>query len=159
METLAALERHTEAVTEYLKNPPQLGKALSDFNGFNLRERRFRYLSMLGEGMTAVTLRFAELNGNGDGSYVRQVAVKIAATPDNDDDVRNDLYWLRILRNSRHVVDVIDVDQTLLARPICITELLRFGCLYDVQKRVIFDGLRWPSRLLWRIFLCRESSS
>ena len=161
MDPLSDLSDYIRKVAEYLQNPPpppygKLPRTLTR----NEPRQWFQYVSKVGEGVSAEAHRFTEYRTNKDNSisFVRDVVVKTSSTSD-DDDIKNDRYWLRILRNAPHIVDLIDINHNL-RRPIFITEFLPFGTLSTLQKAVIADGTRpWPSRILWRIFLCRKSSS
>lgn len=119
---------------------------------FNPDRPWYQYVHPLGSGATAEALMFAEMSSTG--AFIRNVVVKVAQDPAEDVTIENDKYWLWILRNSRHIVNPIHIDQERLTRPFLMTELLSFGTLYDIQSRVLYLDYQWPSRLMWRIFLC-----
>ncbi|RYP31415.1 hypothetical protein DL767_005772 [Monosporascus sp. MG133] len=150
MSSIADLTEYPRTVAEYLEN---LQNNQTNGNGFfNANQRRFTFIERISEGGAGETFLFSE--NDETGGQIRRVVVKVALFEDNEPSIRNELHWLKMMRNSRHIVDGIEVDQSGLDSPILVTEYLAHGALYDMQRRVIWTGRKVPNRFLWRIFLC-----
>ncbi|RYP43487.1 hypothetical protein DL768_009904 [Monosporascus sp. mg162] len=150
MSSIADLTDYPRTVAEYLEN---LQNNQTNGNGFfNANPQKFTFIERISEGGAGETFLFSE-NDEARGQ-IRRVAVKVALFEGNEPSIRNELHWLKMMRNSRHIVDGIEVDQSGLDSPILVTEYLPYGPLYDMQRRVIWTGRKVPNRFLWRIFLC-----
>ncbi len=136
---------HFTNAAQRLENPSRNHHAPFKFN---------RYLAG-GEGGKAYL--FNEVDK--DGAILRKVVVKLAVYKEHDKNILNEAKWLSILRNARHIVDIIDADQQNLARPILVTEFLQNGPLDRLHIDSDRVGRGIPNRILWRIFLCCEYCS
>ncbi|RYP56981.1 hypothetical protein DL769_009779 [Monosporascus sp. CRB-8-3] len=150
MSSIADPTEYPRTVAEYLEN---LKNNRADGNGFfNTDQRGFTFIEPISEGGAGEIFLFSE--NDETGGRIRRVAVKVALFEDSEPSIRNELHWLKMLRNSRHIVDGIEVDQSGLDSPILVTEYLAYGPLYNMQRRVIWTDRKVPNRFLWRIFLC-----
>lgn len=115
-----------QEVKDYLKDPGAFRNSnLPELEYLNVNRRQFTYDNYLSSGAAGTAYLFNEIDK--DGNQIRQIVVKIAMLERDDDDTQTDLKFLRILRNVRHVVDLIDINQVPLRRPILIAEFLGNG--------------------------------
>ncbi|RYP70084.1 hypothetical protein DL771_005701 [Monosporascus sp. 5C6A] len=150
MSSIADLTGYPRTVAEYLEN---LQNNQTNGNGFfKTNQRGLTFIERISEGGAGETFLFSENDETGE--RIRRVAVKVALSQGSEPSIRNELHWLKMMRNSRHIVDGIEVDQSGLNSPILVTEYLVHGALYDMQRRVLWTGRKVPNRFLWRIFLC-----
>lgn len=140
---------YIEGVAKYLENLRPADFNVAPASGHNLK-----YIRGLGHGVTAAAYLFNETDEAG--VLVRQIAVKVAASPTRDESIRHELGILTLLQNARHIVNVIDIDQSRLNRPILAIEYLQFGSLYSLQERLHETEEQVPNRLIWSFFLCCE---
>ncbi|RYP89981.1 hypothetical protein DL770_003884 [Monosporascus sp. CRB-9-2] len=154
MSSIADLTEYPRTVAEYLENLQNNQTNRNEF--FNPNQQRFTFIERISEGGAGETFLFSE--NDETGGRIRRVVVKVALFEGNEPSIRNELHWLKMMRNSRHIVDGIEVDQSGLDSPILVTEYLAYGALYDMQRRVIWTGRKVPNRFLWRLLLCCDLS-
>ncbi|KAK7751764.1 hypothetical protein SLS62_006249 [Diatrype stigma] len=122
---------YIQAVSNYLEDPKRflnkrfVAKLRANTQYFNPYRRLFQLDAHIATGASANAYIFNEIDEEGD--ELRQVIVKLGHTREDDKDTQKELEVLDLLRASRHVVNLIDVEQSGLRRPILITEYLKNG--------------------------------
>lgn len=149
---------YIQAVSAYLENPKRflnekwVAAARANIQNFNPYKRLFQLDAHMAAGASANAYIFNEIDEEGE--ELRQVIVKLGHSHEDDKDTQKELEILELLRESRHIVNSIDVERSGLRRPILIMEYLKHGSLYNLQRRVLHLNTAIPNRVLWSIFLC-----
>ncbi|KAI1098239.1 hypothetical protein F4804DRAFT_133074 [Jackrogersella minutella] len=145
---------------------------------FALLYRKFTFEGVLGRGAFGITFSVVEkLSGN---SY-RRLVVKRSLDQRRDDDLRNEIDWLKTLRGAEHIVRMITsrddptptnpirgtqrlltqptrltIQESLtgLTGPIAVLEYLENADMGRLYRRLLKHNQLLPNRVLWSFFLC-----
>ncbi|KAI2783384.1 kinase-like domain-containing protein [Daldinia loculata] len=163
--------------------PPAYGnKSTADIEAelrshFAVQNHKFTFEGLLGRGAFGLTFCLVEkLSQN----RTRRLVVKRSLKPRGEDDLRNEIEWLKTLRGAEHVVGILasrdephpttffrrDRKRLLRRRsaleeslggftgPIVVIEYLENGDLARLYKRLVNRDQLLPNRVIWSFFLC-----
>ncbi|KAI1376332.1 kinase-like domain-containing protein, partial [Hypoxylon crocopeplum] len=144
---------------------------------FAVQHRKFTFEGLIGQGKFGLTFRAVEqLSQNSS----RRLAIKRSSRPERDDDLRNEITWLRTLRGAEHIVRMLAYNddpapkalyrrarRIFLSRrlglrdalkgitgPIAVLEYLENADMARLYQRLIRHDQLLPNRVLWAFFLC-----
>ncbi|KAI1457018.1 hypothetical protein F4805DRAFT_204046 [Annulohypoxylon moriforme] len=132
----------------------------------------FTFQGLIGRG--AFGLTFSAIEKLSLNSY-RRIAIKRSVDSKRDDDLRNEITWLKTLRGSEHIVRILgsrDDSPPLtpargarripstrdplegITRPIVVLEYLENADVGRLYNRLVKHDQLLPNRILWSFFLC-----
>ncbi|KAI0448864.1 kinase-like domain-containing protein, partial [Xylaria acuta] len=125
---------------------------------FFIQDKRFRFVNKLPSGATGNCVCFEETHPQTQNT--RKIVLKY---PNDDDDrtidaVKNEIGWLRVLRNASHIVNTISIQNGPnaglkgLDSVFIILEYMENGTLRQFIQRS--EDTYVPNRILWSLFLC-----
>ncbi|KAI0109403.1 hypothetical protein F4776DRAFT_667716 [Hypoxylon sp. NC0597] len=139
---------------------------------------KYTFEGLIGRGAFGLTFRLIEkLSANRS----RRLAIKRSLRPQREDDLRNEIEWLKTLRGAEHIVRILatrddsessasalirtrrdrlgaplELHNSLmgLAGPIVVLEYLENGDIERLYNRLVRHDQLLPNRILWSFFLC-----
>ncbi|KAI1211446.1 uncharacterized protein F4807DRAFT_420405 [Annulohypoxylon truncatum] len=139
---------------------------------FATQYQKFTFQGLIGRG--AFGLTFSAIEKLSLTTY-RRIAIKRSVNPRHDDDLRNEITWLKTLRGSEHIVRLLasrdepapltpvrGARRTPITRdplegiigPIAVLEYLENADIKRLYNRLVKYDQLLPNRILWSFFLC-----
>ncbi|KAI0838059.1 kinase-like domain-containing protein [Hypoxylon sp. FL0890] len=145
---------------------------------FAVQWRKYTFEGLLGRGAFGLTFRVVEKLS---ADKFRRLAIKRSLRPRQEDDLRNEIEWLKTLRGAEHIVRILasrdDRESTAGPRrgrrtrlrhsplnlqdsltglygPIVVLEYLENADITRLYNRLVQHDQLLPNRILWSFFLC-----
>ncbi|KAI1479981.1 kinase-like domain-containing protein [Daldinia eschscholtzii] len=144
---------------------------------FAVQHHKFVFGRLLGRGAFGLAFSLIEKLSH---NRTRRLVVKRSLKPRGEDDLRNEIEWLKTLRGAEHVVRLLAshdephpttyyrrdrkrllrrqtaLDKSLegFTGPIAVIEYLENGDLARLYKRLVGRDHLLPNRVIWSFFLC-----
>ncbi|KAI1417187.1 kinase-like domain-containing protein [Hypoxylon sp. FL1857] len=145
---------------------------------FAVQWRKYKFEGLIGRGAFGLTFRVVEKLG---ANRSRRLAIKRALRPQQEDDLRNEIEWLKTLRGAEHIVRVLafldEPEPTTRSRraqrtrkkdsqlnlrgsivgitgPVVVLEYLENADIARLYERLVQHDQLLPNRILWSFFLC-----